>query len=223
MVATGRLFGDFSLASPEVRTLRDAVAEARPVHWLRQVHGVDVVSQVVTIESCGTEADAATSSSPGIALSVITADCAPILLWTSDGVIGAVHAGWRGLLEGVIEATVSDMRRQSVAPDSVSALLGPCIGECCYAFGAEDLEQLERRYGPSVRGVTREGQSALSMERSIRAALAEANVQWTERTSPDPGWFASEEELCTGCGGAWFSWRKRADSGRQATLIWRDR
>jgi polyphenol oxidase len=202
------------------------VAEPYPVHWLRQVHGVGVVGGVAPSngegEQRGIEADASTSGEPGVALSVITADCAPIVLWTSDGVIGAVHAGWRGLVSGVIQATVADMRSRSRLPDSVHALLGPCIGECCYEFGEADLFQMECRYGPQVRGATGLGRPALSMERSVRAAIAECGVQWVERTSSEPGWIASASDLCTGCGGDWFSWRTRADRGRQATLIWRE-
>lgn len=105
--------------------------------WLRQVHGSDVA----TFDAPGAtgdeerQADAAVTRAPGVVLAILTADCLPILLCAEDGSeIGAVHAGWRGLAAGVIEACVT---RLSTRPENVIAWLGPAIGQASYEVGDE--------------------------------------------------------------------------------------
>ncbi|HKY14173.1 MAG TPA: polyphenol oxidase family protein, partial [Microthrixaceae bacterium] len=102
--------GDFAIDSdPDGLAERRGAIAAAPWTWLRQVHGAEVVVVGAPGDHAGAEADAAVTGVPGAALAVQTADCAPVLLW-GDGptgpVIGAAHAGWRGLYEGVLENTV---------------------------------------------------------------------------------------------------------------------
>ncbi|MDE8346994.1 MAG: peptidoglycan editing factor PgeF [Acidocella sp.] len=112
---------------------------------LRQIHTADVV--VVTVPWAagkGPDADAMVSTIPGLGLGVITADCAPVLVCDREGtIIGAAHAGWRGALAGVLEATVSTMREMG-AKDLVAAI-GPCIHQASYEV-SDDLRDpvLER-------------------------------------------------------------------------------
>ena len=117
------------------------------VHWLRQVHGstvvvvpaedgpgpghLDVPPRSVTAVLDG-EADALVSAASSTALAVLTADCASIALGSPEGVFGAVHAGWRGLVDGVVERAVKAMRDNGAT--EVVAALGPCIGPECYEF-----------------------------------------------------------------------------------------
>lgn len=101
--------------------------------WLNQVHGTAVVdaASVASVQ----DADASVSRTPGAVCVVMTADCLPVLLCDRAGsVVGAAHAGWRGLHGGVIEATVAAMQ---VAPADVIAWLGPAIGPTAFEVGDE--------------------------------------------------------------------------------------
>ncbi len=100
------------------------------VHRVDQVHSNKAVLAVDT--PC--EADAIVVTSPGQAARVVTADCVPILLASPGGRAAAVHAGWRGTLAGVAARALKAL---DAAPETVSAYLGPAIGPCCYAVGAD--------------------------------------------------------------------------------------
>jgi YfiH family protein len=104
---------------------------------LKQVHGVDVVTVTTPWAiGAGPAADAMVSATPGIALGVITADCAPVLIADATGtVIGAAHAGWRGAVAGVLEATVAAMR--GLGASRLGAVIGPCIHQESYEVGAD--------------------------------------------------------------------------------------
>lgn len=106
--------------------------EAADPTWTRlhQVHGARVVRVDAPGACRGEDADAAVTTVPGAVLAVLTADCAPVALASPEGVVGAVHAGWRGLAGGVIEATVAEMR--ALGATQVDAALGPCIHAECY-------------------------------------------------------------------------------------------
>jgi polyphenol oxidase len=109
-------------------------AEPHRLVGLMQVHGADVV-EVTTPWSPGhgPRADGMVTGRPDVALGIITADCAPILLADRGaGVAGAAHAGWRGAVAGVIEATVAAMVRLGARPASIAAAIGPCIGQVSY-------------------------------------------------------------------------------------------
>jgi YfiH family protein len=84
------------------------------------------------------KADALVTSSRGVALGILTADCAPVLFSSpDDGVIGAAHAGWKGALGGVLEATVDAMLELGARADNIAAAIGPCIGQASYEVGPE--------------------------------------------------------------------------------------
>jgi YfiH family protein len=177
--------------------------------WLSQVHGdgcVDVDS--VGFEgACGAPADSSVTRRTDLALSIQTADCVPIALWSLDGVIAAVHAGWRGLEAGVIETATRSMRTQSSAP--LHAYVGPSIGPECYEFGAEDLDRLEARFGSTVRAKTNDGQPALDVRAGVISELLRNDVV-----------IDMNDDVCTACAGGFFSYRARADTARHATVIW---
>ena len=121
-------------------TLRDSRFElpAEP-RWIRQVHGKHVVHwDSVTPMDSPPEADAIVADRPGSICVVKTADCLPILLCASDGSeIAAVHAGWRGLAAGVIDATLEAMR---TTPGQLLAWIGPAISRAAFEVGHEVRE-----------------------------------------------------------------------------------
>jgi YfiH family protein len=178
-----------------------------PWTWLRQVHRARVVTVRHPGDAAGEAADAAVTSVPGAALAVHTADCAPVVL-VADGVVGVAHAGWKGLVEGVIPAAVDAMR--ALGAGDVDAVLGPCIHAECYEFGAGDLAAVAAMLGDGVRGVTQAGRPALDVPAAVRAAAAQAGVRRVD-----------DVDLCTSCDATrWFSHRARAETGRQAAVAW---
>lgn len=124
--------GDAPLAVAHNRQLLASLLPSEPV-WLNQVHGTVVVD--ASHASCLPQADACVSSHPGAVCVVMTADCLPVLLCDERGsVVGAAHAGWRGLCDGVIENTV---RAMDVPPATLMAWLGPAIGPQAFEVGEE--------------------------------------------------------------------------------------
>lgn len=199
--------GSFGLGEPddELRRRRAAVTE-HPVTWLTQVHGSRVVEVDAPGAAVGASADAVVTALPGVALSVITADCAPLLLATPHAV-AAVHAGWRGLVAGVVPAAVDALRRRGEGP--VTAWLGPCIRTRCYEFGADDLDSVAAELGDDVRGVTAWGTPALDVSAAVTASLHLVGVDAPQ----DSG-------VCSACSPVHFSHRARGDKGRQAAFVW---
>jgi len=101
---------------------------------VNQVHGAVVATVTGAWDGPSPQADAMVTTVPGVALGVVTADCTPVLL-AGNGVIGAVHAGWRGAVAGVLEATVAAM--QALRPGAVTAVIGPCIRQPSYEVSAD--------------------------------------------------------------------------------------
>jgi len=109
---------------------------------LRQTHS----ARVVTIDSTSdvsidarADADALITNNSGYALAILTADCVPVLFAAPEmGVIGAAHAGWRGAVDGVLEATITMMAKQGIKPDQIEAVIGPAIQQANYQVG-DDL------------------------------------------------------------------------------------
>lgn len=155
------------------------------------------------------EADAAVSAEPGAVLSVLTADCAPVAL-VAPGVVGAVHAGWRGILAGVLEAAVAEMRARTDGP--VRAILGPCIHPECYEFSPADLGPIAARLGPEVAGTTAGGQPALDLPVAVALALSGAGVDEID-----------DLNICTACSADHFSHRRdsalHGTTGLQTMLV----
>ena len=126
---------------------RGRVAEAMQVPpdrllSLHQVHSADVVTAGPDGWSERPRADAAVSAAPGVALGVLTADCAPVLLADPEaGVVGAAHAGWKGALDGVIEATVEAMLALGASRGAIRAAVGPTISQASYEVGQEFFER----------------------------------------------------------------------------------
>jgi len=216
VACTGRAEGDMGHGGryvvsvhPDVASRRRAVVDL-PWTWLRQVHGDLVVRVGAPGAGSGVSADAAVTDRPGCALAVFTADCAPVALASPEGVIGVAHAGWRGAVGGVLQATVAEMR--SLGATDIEAALGPCIRPGCYEFGQTDLDAAAARLGDCVRATTTAGRPALDLPAAVKAALAEAGVE---------GDRVRDVGICTACSPDHFSWRARRDQARQAMVVWR--
>ncbi len=107
---------------------------------VHQVHSPDVVTLTEPL-FIRPRADAMVTATPGIALGILTADCQPVLF--SDpkaGVIGAAHAGWRGVKDGVLEQTIDAMEALGATRANITAIIGPCISQAAYEVGPEFVE-----------------------------------------------------------------------------------
>jgi YfiH family protein len=121
------------------RAARAVGAEPACLVGLMQVHGAAVVPVTVPwAPGEGPRADAMVTDRAGIALGIVTADCAPVLFAdAAAGVIGAAHAGWRGAVAGVLEATVAAMTALGARAERIVAAIGPCIGQASYEVAAD--------------------------------------------------------------------------------------
>lgn len=131
-----------------------AALGAQPV-WLDQVHGADVLRLTTDHLLPGAalvRADASICTEPGIACTVLVADCLPVLLCSRQGTaVGAAHAGWRGLAGGVLDHTVAALcEAAGCAPADLLAWLGPCIGPAAFEVGADVLQA----YGADPQGLS---------------------------------------------------------------------
>ena len=198
---------DASVAENRRRLAAAAGLPSQPV-WLRQVHGT-TVADLDTAAGVG-PADAAFTRRPGRACAILTADCLPILLAAdTGGVVAAAHAGWRGLVGGVIEATVQAL---GVPPAKLMAWLGPAIGPQHFEVGAEVREALlkgdsgaEAAFAANARGRFMADLGALAQRRLV--ALGVGRIYGGGRCT-----YADAER--------YFSHRRDGMTGRQATLIW---
>ncbi|HEI8864600.1 peptidoglycan editing factor PgeF [Serratia sp. AKBS12] len=132
-------FGNKSALLPtDLQHYRDTQPEKR------QVHGTRIVDVNQPAQACG-DADGLYTAQPGILLSVLTADCLPVIFSRRDGsAIGVVHAGWRGLLDGILEHMAARIEQDDSTSAWVAAI-GPAAGACCYQVNQELVELFQQR------------------------------------------------------------------------------
>lgn len=175
--------------------------------WLQQVHGIVVAAANPAVVA---EADANWTATPGIACTVMTADCLPALFCDRAGTrVAAAHAGWRGLVNGVLEATLDAM---AVPASDVLVWLGPAIGPQAFEVGPEVREAFmavqadaEHAFVPSGNP----GKYLADIYQLARLRLAARGV-----TAVYGGGF------CTVTDPRFFSYRRAARTGRFASLVW---
>ncbi|MWB77826.1 peptidoglycan editing factor PgeF [Pseudooceanicola sp. 216_PA32_1] len=128
------------VAINRARAARALEAEPECLRSVRQVHSSRAV--IADPDSTETEqADAIVTDRPGLVLSVLTADCQPVLFAdVQAGVVGAAHAGWRGALDGVLERTVEAMESLGARRESITAVIGPSISQRAYEVGPEFMD-----------------------------------------------------------------------------------
>lgn len=214
---------DVGTAHPDAAALAGAIGANRarlsaflpsaPV-WLSQVHGRDVVnvdaSNVQALRAAPPAADAAVTRTPGIVLTVRTADCLPVLLADRRGeVLAVAHAGWRGLAAGVLDAALAVM---AVAPGDVCAWLGPAIGKRMFEVGDDVLAAFGGKASPAAVHFTalRDGKWLADLPALARARLAAAGV-----TAVAGGHWCTHSESAR-----FFSYRRERDGGRMALVAW---
>jgi polyphenol oxidase len=189
--------------------LAAALALPRLPDWPQQVHGV-VVAEAGRI-TAGTAADAVVGFAPGAVCAVQTADCLPVLFASGDGAaLAAAHAGWRGLVSGVLEATVRAMRQP---PGEISAWLGPAIGPAAFEVGSEVRAAFLAADAGADAGFVpgRAGRWHADLYWLARRRLARVGV-----TAVHGGGHCTFTEA-----ESFFSYRREGVCGRMATLIWR--
>ncbi|MFS2123225.1 peptidoglycan editing factor PgeF [Pseudomonas sp. Pseusp97] len=199
--------GDDPAAVAENRRRLTAELGCRPA-WLSQVHGIDVVEADPCVVAT---ADASWSAAPGIACTIMTADCLPALFCDRAGTrVGAAHAGWRGLANGVLEATVDAM---GIAPAELLVWLGPSIGPQAFEVGPEVREaflaehaEAERAFLPSSNA----GKFMADIHELARIRLAAKGVKAVY--GGDFCTFSDTERF--------YSYRRNPRTGRLASLIW---
>jgi YfiH family protein len=194
-----------------LRTVRDRFGVG--LVWGRQVHGSEVVVHGEPYGPAPTdepvpsphEGDGRVVAAPGLAPMVLTADCLAVIV-AGHGAVAALHAGWRGLVGGVIAAGVERLREQGVG-GRLEAAIGPHARACCYEVGPE----VHDRFASCGYAQSRLG-SHLDMTRVAMAQLREAGVDRVH-----------DLDLCTMCSdpGLFFSHRRDGGvTGRQAGLAW---
>lgn len=121
------------------RRATEALAPSSTLVNVHQVHSAKVVTVTAPWQiGHGPQADAMVTDIPGIALGILTADCAPVLFADAEArVIGAAHAGWKGALEGVLESAIAAMERLGARRGRIVAAIGPCISQTNYEVGPE--------------------------------------------------------------------------------------
>ncbi len=187
----------------DVRETLPKIAESLGVRPLRprQVHGTAVVA--MNEWTPATQADALIATHPGVAATVITADCVPIVV-AGGGAVAAIHAGWRGLAGGVIGNTLAELQGHTDGTSAIafSAAIGPAAGACCYEVGPE----LHQQFPTFIRGRN------LDLKAIAQDQLEKAGVA----TVHDTG-------ICTICctDPELFSYRRQGQAaGRQALIAW---
>lgn len=180
--------------------------------WLKQVHGARVID--ADTASGRPEADAAIARLPGTVCALLVADCLPVLLTDRRGsVVGAAHAGWRGLACGVIENTVAAMIEAGAAAGEFLAYIGPGIGPRAFEVGADVHDAYTRADAGAAGAFAARGGGKWLAD---LPALAHRALERCGITAIHGG------ELCTYSDAArFYSYRRDRVTGRMAALIWR--
>jgi len=176
--------------------------------WLQQVHGNRAVPVLPADQP--PHADASFTDQPGRVCAVLTADCLPLLACTADGrQVAAIHGGWRGLLAGVVSATLTSFSRRRTL-----VWLGPAIGPSCFEVGAEVYSAFfakSTEFAAAFHAIGN-GKYLADIYRLARIELAHLGIEQIYG-----GDFCTVTEHQR-----FFSYRREQQTGRMASLIWRD-
>ena len=199
---------------------RRAVEVVKPGARLVTVYQVHSASCVVADNwnlADRPKADAIVTDRPGLLLGILTADCAPVLFADHNaGVVGAAHAGWKGALAGVTDATIEAMVRLGAARERISAAIGPCIGRASYEVDDDFARRFEEADAQNEHFFTagRPGHHQFDLEGYVAARLAAAGIGRVDAPGLDT--YADEHRF--------YSFRRAThraepDYGRQISLI----
>ncbi|MGH8501809.1 MAG: peptidoglycan editing factor PgeF [Gammaproteobacteria bacterium] len=198
------------VAINRTRLIRRLGLPREPV-WLSQVHGTRVID--ASDGAAGVEADASVALKPDVVCAVLTADCLPVLFCDRAGsCVAAAHAGWRGLLAGVLEAALDAL---AVPADQVLVWFGPAIGPAAFEVGAEVRDAFVRHHADNAR--------AFAPSPAGRWLADIYRLAWLRLMSRGVTHIYGGG-LCTYSDNArFFSYRRDRSTGRMATLIWASR
>ena len=195
-----------------------AVVPGAALVTLFQVHSAEVVAVAAPFaDDARPRADALVTATPGLALGILTADCAPVLLADAHaGVVGAAHAGWKGALGGVTDATLAAMEALGARRDRIAAAIGPCIARASYEVDDGFRARFCEADGANDRFFAdgRAGHAQFDLEGYVAHRLAIAGVGRVAMLGEDT--YAQEDRF--------FSFRRathrgESDYGRQISLI----
>ncbi len=197
----------------------EAVAPGAALVTVYQVHSADVVTvTTVSADDARPHADAMVTDKPGLVLGILTADCAPVLFAdTQAGVIGAAHAGWKGAIGGVTDATIEAMEKLGAKRERIAAAIGPCIARASYEVDAgflarfADVDPANERFFADGK---RSGHHQFDLEAYVAHRLAAAGISRVAALGMDT--YSQAERF--------FSFRRAThgaepDYGRQISLI----
>lgn len=181
------------------RLLASRLGLTRLPVWLDQVHGTKIYR--VDDGDSDSTADGSVTILPHVPLVIMTADCLPIVLWDAAGrKLCALHAGWRGLADGIIKKGVTEFDSQ------VSAFVGPGIGPCHY----EVDDYVRQRFDHSAAfSETRPGHYQFDLAMEAKRQLVQAGVSHVDTM-----------KVCTACDERFYSYRRDGETGRFATVTW---
>lgn len=211
----GTHVGDDAEHVQQNRSLLQQTLAAQPI-FMEQVHGTRVLEMDASTHN-GMVADAAITQARGVACTVMVADCLPVLFCNRQGtLVAAAHAGWRGLADGVLEATVQAMQLRGCEATDIFAWLGPCIGPKAFEVGDEVRATLLQQnaiaascFAPMTEGKWLANLAALAQQRLN--ALGVLHLYGNDGTA----------QWCTVSNAStFFSHRRDRISGRQAVCIW---
>lgn len=206
----GAHVNDDAIAVAKNRQLLNPYLPSEPV-WVNQVHGVEVIDAAMS--HCLQNADASYTTKPNVVCVTMTADCLPVLLCDKSGmVVAAVHAGWKGLCDGVIEAAIQKMQ---VSASEVLVWLGPAIGPDAFEVGDDVRDQF----------IAKDNQAALAFKALGSKWLCNMYLIATQRLNQlgvtQIYGAGVNEHFCTYSDEVrFFSFRRNNTTGRMASLIW---
>jgi hypothetical protein len=179
------------------------------VVWMNQVHGDHVVEVDGPMNGAVDKTDALVTSTPRLALAVVTADCVPVLLADARaGVVAAVHAGRVGAQKGVVARSVEAMTNAGAHVEDISVLLGPAVSGRNYEVPADMANEVEAAL-PGSRTTTSRGTPGLDLRAGIARQLTDLGITAIDL---DPRCTVEDRNL--------FSHRRDAPTGRLASLVW---
>ncbi|MBA2656192.1 MAG: peptidoglycan editing factor PgeF [Tatlockia sp.] len=188
------------------KALKENLDRPRDAEWLTQTHSTLCV---VVEEESNRVADAAITRCPNRTLAIMTADCLPITLTNRQGTeIAAIHAGWRGLVNGIIENTLAKMLSP---PEQLIAWIGPAICQSCFEVGEDVLENFQGRYAFTTNAFKSKNEKWLANLPQIAELVLKSHNVLT----------VLQSNICTyERKDDYYSYRRNAQTGRMATLIW---
>jgi hypothetical protein len=206
----GAHVNDDPIAVAKNRQLLSPYLPNEPV-WVNQVHGIEVIDAAQS--ACLQNADASFTTKPNVVCVTMTADCLPVLLCDKAGtVVAAVHAGWRGLCDGVIEAAVNKL---PVEHSEILAWLGPAIGPNAFEVGSEVRAQFIAKDAQAASAFQTNGNKWLGDIYQI----ARQRLNYLGVTQIYGG--SVNEDFCTYTDATrFYSFRRDDVTGRMASLIW---